>query len=30
MALHGTLWDRLGLSGADNMEAFGSPDPLAE
>lgn len=30
MAFHGTLWDRLGLSGADNMEAFGSPDPLAE
>ncbi|HHZ95032.1 MAG TPA: hypothetical protein EYN67_05615, partial [Flavobacteriales bacterium] len=25
-----TMWDRLGLSGADNMSAFGSPDPLAE
>ena len=25
-----TLWDRLGMSGTDNMSAFGSPDPLAE
>jgi len=31
MALHGTLWDRLGLSGAnDNMEAFGSYAPVTE
>ena len=25
-----TMWDMLGMSGADNMSAFGSPDPLAE
>ena len=24
------MWDMLGMSGADNMSAFGSPDPLAE
>jgi len=30
MAFHGTLWDRLGLSGTDNMNIFGSPDPVTE